>query len=317
MFKILIAEPTHDSMFEKLQKAGFHCDYKPYKSVNELIKIIKNYQGLVIRSKYKIDENFINSGKNLKFIARAGSGMENIDTKYAETQNILCINSPEGNRDSVAEHALGMLLNLLNKINIAGNKVKSGIWDRKNNIGNELDGKTIGIIGYGNTGKAFAKRLKSFNVNVIAYDKYKKNYSDNYAKEENMNTIFKQTDILSLHIPLTSETNYMINNEFINKLKKPVYLINTSRGKVVKTVDLVKNIKSGKIKGACLDVLEYEKTSFENILTTSESEIFNFIVEAENVIITPHIAGSTKESFIKISKILADKIIKQFQSNKI
>ena len=309
MFKILIAEPTYQNLKKKLKKAGFLCDYKPKLSFSELESIIPNYKGLVIRSKFKIEKSFIDITKQLKFIARAGSGMENIDINYAEKKGIICINSPEGNRDSVGEHTLGMLLSLLHKINIANNEVKKGKWNRKKNIGTELQGKTIGVLGYGNMGSAFAQRLKGFGVNVIAYDKYKFSYSDEYVTEVNLEDFFVQTEVLSIHVPLTEETEFMINDEYINKFKKNIYIINTARGKVLKTSDLVANLKSKKVTGAALDVLEYEKTHFESIVSNQDSDDLNYLIQANNIILTPHVAGSSDASYRKIAEVLADKII--------
>ncbi len=311
MFKILIAEPTHQILQENLTNAGFICENKTGLSIDELSSIINNYNGIVIRSKYKIDKDFIDKATNLRFIARAGAGMENITVEYAENQGIICINSPEGNRDSLGEHTLGMLLTLMHKIKIADNEIKKGIWNRQN-IGTEIQGKTIGIIGYGNMGSAFARRLTGFAANIIAYDKYKSNFSDDFIKEVNLQTLFKETDILSIHVPLTEETHFLINDNFINQFKKNIIIINTARGKVLKTDDLVKNMKSGKVTGACLDVLEYEKTTFEDIFSGQNSPSLQYLINSEKVILTPHIAGSSDTSFRKIAEVLAKKIINNF-----
>jgi len=312
MFKILIAEAAHNILIEKLSKEGFTCDYKPNIELFELGQIIKNYQGLVIRSKFIIDENFIDKTENLKFIARAGSGMENINVEYSEKKGIVCFNSPEGNRDSVGEHTLGLILSLLHKIQISDNEVKKGIWNRISNIGNELCEKTVGILGYGNMGSAFAQRLNGFETNVIAYDKYKSGFSDEYVKEVEYEEFYKHTDILSIHIPLTEETKFMINDQYINNFEKNIYIINTARGKIIKTCDLVKNLKSGKITGAALDVLEYEKTHFESIFSNEESSDFNYLINSKNVILTPHVAGSSNASYRKIAEVLAEKISNKF-----
>jgi len=312
MLKVLIAEPTHKNLQEKLEQTGFICEYKPELNFEELKKLIPNYQGLVIRSKFKIDKDFIDKTNNLKFIARAGAGMENIDTEYATSKNILCINSPEGNRDAVGEHALGMLLSLFHKINIANNEVKNGIWDRQSNIGIEIQGKTIGILGYGNMGSSFAKRLKGFDAKVIAYDKYKTNFSDEFVKEVTELEYFKETEILSIHVPLTDETLFLVNNDYIKKFSKLKYIINTARGKIIKTDDLVENLKSGTLHGACLDVLEYEKHSFKDIFNGANSPTLNYLTNSNNVIITPHVAGSSDASYRKIADTMAKKIIKNF-----
>ncbi len=311
MLKILIAEPTHEILQKKLSDAGFSCSYKPELTFSELEKNITNYNGLVIRSKFKIDKLFIAKAENLKFIARAGAGMENIDTVYAESKGIKCINSPEGNRDSVGEHAVGMLLTLFHKIKTADEEIREGIWNRQN-IGTEIQGKTIGIIGYGNMGSSFAQKLKGFSVNVIAYDKYKTGFSDNFVKEVSLKTLFSETDIFSIHIPLTDETHFLINDDFLKKFKKNIIVINTARGKILKTDDLVKNMKSGKIIGACLDVLEYEKTSFTDIFAGKNSPSLQYLINSDKVIMTPHIAGSSDASYRKIAEILAEKIILDF-----
>ncbi|MCK4664425.1 MAG: hypothetical protein KAT68_16260 [Bacteroidales bacterium] len=308
-YNILIIDSIHEKLVEELTFTGFNCSYRPEINKNEILKIIPDYDGLILRSKITIDKIFIDNAKKLKFIGRVGSGLDNIDVKYAEKKGIKCLNSPEGNRDAVGEHTVSLLLSLFNKICLSNCQVKSGQWKRETNRGIEIKNKTIGIIGYGNMGSAFAQRLRGFEANVIAYDKYKTNYSDQYVTESTLNTIFEKTDILSIHVPLTEETYYMVNNEFINSFKKDIYLINTSRGKVVKTDDLVSNLKSGKIEGAALDVLEYEDNSFENLHSGKFPEAYKILLESNNVIITPHIAGLTNESKIKLSEVLAKKII--------
>ena len=309
---ILIIDEVHNALIDTLSK-NHKLNYQPKINATQVISIISEYDGVIIRSKMKITSEVIDAAKNLKFIARVGAGLENIDVSYAESKNIRVINSPEGNRDAVGEHALGMLLNLFNKINIANTEVKSGIWDREANRGEEIGGKTIGIIGYGNTGSAFAKKLSGFDVEILAYDKYKSNFSNSFVKEVKLNHLFEKADILSFHVPLTNETKQMFSSDFINNFKKEISLINTSRGEVVSTKDLVNALKSKKIKGACLDVLEYEKLSFEDIFKNNNSPEFNYLVNSENVILTPHIAGWTHQSYYKISKIIADKIIAEFK----
>jgi D-3-phosphoglycerate dehydrogenase len=310
---VLFVDSTHDKLPKKLTQSGFICDYQPDIKPNEIITIIPKYDGIIIRSKIKIDKNIIDAAKNLKFIGRVGAGLENIDVEYAEQKEIRCFSSPEGNRDAVGEHTLGMLLTLFNNILKADFEVRSGKWIREGNRGLEIKGKTIGIIGYGNMGSAFAQRLKGFEANVIAYDKYKYNYSDEFVTEKRLEDIFEQTDILSIHVPLTEETQFMVNHEFINLFKKDIYILNTARGKVLKTDDLVKNIKLGKVLGAALDVLEYEQTSFERLHSANDlPETFQYLIETNKVVLTPHIAGWTHESNIKLSEILADKIIKAF-----
>jgi len=307
--KIIIIDKVHNYLPEELQNKGFEVDNFQDIKPEEIVSILPNYEGIIIRSKIKLTAEILSNLPNLKFIARVGAGMESIDTEFAQKQGITLLNAPEGNRDSVGEHVLGMILNLFNKICSANTQVKSGIWQREPNRGIELMGKTVGIIGYGNMGSAFARRLSSFGVNVISYDKYKTNYSDDFTKEVFLNEIFEQSDVLSIHVPLQDDTLYMIDNEFINKFKKPFYFINTARGKVVKTSDLVENLKSKKILGAALDVLEYEKVSFEN-LSDENNKCIKYLQKAENVIITPHIAGLTHNSNYKLAKVVVDKILR-------
>ncbi len=311
---ILFADSTHLRLPEMLTDAGFNCNYNPDQVTSNNIKdLIKDYEGIIIRSKVKIGKELIDSGKNLKFIGRVGAGLENIDVEYAESNGITCFNSPEGNRDAVGEQAVGMLLTLFNNILKADFEVRNGKWIREGNRGLEIKGKTIGIIGYGNMGGAFAQRLKGFDANVIAYDKYKFGYSDEYVTEKKLEDLFEHTDILSLHVPLTDETRFMINHEFIHQFKKDIYIINTARGKVLKTEDLVKNLKSGKVLGAALDVLEYEQTSFENLHSDEKlPEAFQYLINSNNTVLTPHIAGWTHESNVKLSEFLASKIIAAF-----
>ena len=261
-----------------------------------------NYDGIVIRSRFKIDKNFINAAKKLKFIARAGSGTENIDLHYANKKNIKCFNAAEGNRQAVAEHALAMILNLLNNIRVSDQEIRRGIWNREKNRGIELSGKTIGIIGFGNTGSSFAKILENFNVKILAYDKYK----EKYKFQSNLDEILEFSDIISLHIPLTEETKYLVNKNFIAKAKKPFYIINSSRGQCIETKALIKGLKDQKILGACLDVFEQEKNSFEKI---GENADLKYLIESNKTILTPHIAGWTFESNYKIAETLSKKII--------
>ncbi|MCF8372702.1 MAG: 2-hydroxyacid dehydrogenase [Bacteroidales bacterium] len=307
--KVLFIDTTHPILPQKLEKAGFSCDHFPSTSLDELKNLLPTYHGLIIRSKFKIDKELIDLANSLKFIGRVGSGMENINVEYAQSKNIACFNSPEGNRDAVAEHALGMLLSIMNNLNRANQEVRMGIWRREANRGSEIMGKTVGIIGYGNTGSAFAKRLSVFDCHILAYDKYKTGFSSSYVKESNLADIYSHADIVSLHVPLSSETKYMVDEKFISSFHKPVFLINTSRGPVVKTSDLVVALESGKIRSAALDVLEYEATSFEQIYEKDLPGDFNYLINSDKVLLSPHIAGWTFESNIKLSEILADKII--------
>ncbi len=309
MTKILCIDNNHEVLQKTLTNAGFVCDLFWDKSKEELQKLIPNYDGIVIRSKFKITKAIIDSTPNLKCIARVGAGLENIDVEYATTKGITCISVPEGNRDAVAEHALGMLLMLFNNLKRADDEVRKGIWKRAENRGIEIGNKTIGIIGFGNMGSAFAQRLQGFNCKVLAYDKYKANFWGNGIIESSLTQIFEQADIVSVHLPLTPETNYYINDEFINSFKKNIYLINTARGKCLNTDDLVSNLKKGKISGACLDVLEYETTSFENVEVKFIPPSLQYLINSNNVILTPHIAGWTHESNYKMSKLIAEKMI--------
>ena len=307
MQNVLLIDCPHLVLTETLTANGFHCvNYR--NEMGNIEQVIENYFGIIVRSKVIVNRQLIEKAKQLKFIARLGSGMENIDVEYAHSKGILCLNSPEGNRDAVAEHALGMLLNLSKRITIANKEVKSALWQREKNRGFELKGKTIGIIGFGNTGSEFAKRLMGFDINILAYDKYKKDFGNNYVKGTNYNEIFEQADILSLHIPLTAETHYLVDNAYLRHFHKNIILINTSRGEVVKTSDLVTQLKSGKILGAALDVIEYENLSNDTIDINGNID-FEYLASCDNVILTPHIAGWTIESKYKLAAILADKIV--------
>ena len=308
--KVLFIDSTHPLLKSLLEKNGFVCD-EEYSLSKKYIEInISKYEGIIIRSRFQIDSSFIDKAKKLKFICRAGSGLENIDVKYAESKGIKCYNAKAGNKQAVAEHALAMILSLFNNLLIANEEVKKGIWNREKNRGIELAGKTVSIIGYGNNGSAFAELLKGFNVKILAYDKYLKKY----PFKSTMRKIYQETDILSLHIPLNLETMYLVNKEFIKNFKKNIYLINTSRGKCINTTELVDCLKSKKILGACLDVLEYEKTSFEMLSHTKNNNELQYILQDERVILSPHIAGWTYESNIKIAEILFKKIISNFKN---
>ena len=306
--KILFIDTVHPLLKQELEKENHICDSAYNKSKTEIQQIISNYQGIIIRSRFKIDKQFIDCGSNLKFIARAGSGLENIDVEYAENKNIHCYNAAEGNRQAVAEHALGMLLSLFNNLNNADLEVREGKWERERNRGIELAGKTVGIIGYGNNGSAFAEVLKGFNVKILAYDKY----LTNYPQKSSMETINKEADIISLHVPLTDETTYLVDDNFIKRFVKNFYLINTARGKCVNTKNLVKALENKKIKGACLDVLECEKTSFENLSKDGLKSDMQYLMNAQNTILSPHIAGWTAESNVKIAEVLLNKFTSDF-----
>ncbi len=295
-------------MLEQLQDLGFinHEDFTSSK--HEIEDKIQDYHGIIIRSRFKIDKPFLDKATNLEFIARVGAGLESIDCDYAKSKNITLIAAPEGNANAVGEHTLGMLLTLFNKLNTANSEIKSGNWNRESNRGHEIEGKTIGIIGYGNMGKSFAKKLKGFDCEVIFYD-ILENIADANAKQVSLNELQQKSDVISLHIPWSLETDKMFNENFINQFAKPFWLINTSRGNNVVTSDLVEGMKSGKILGAGLDVLEYEKLSFETLYTENEiPEAFRYLLQAKNVILSPHIAGWTFESHRKLAQVIVDKI---------
>lgn len=302
--KILFIDIVHPFLKKELEKKNHICDIAYNKTRDEILSIILDYEGIVLRSRIKIDYDFLNKCQGLKFIARAGSGLENIDVIEAEKRNIKCFNAPEGNRQAVAEHTLGMLLSLFNNLNKSDQEVRKGIWERENNRGIELSGKTIGIIGFGNNGSALAEILSGFGVCILAYDKY----LDNYPYKSNMRTIFQQANILSLHIPLTTETTYLLDEDYIKRFEKPIYIINTARGKCVNTKDLVSAMKNGKVLGACLDVLEYEKTSFEDLERKELITELQYIFDSEKTILSPHIAGWTKQSKLRIAEVLFQKI---------
>lgn len=310
--KILLLDKNHPLITEQLSAKGFLLDEDFSSPYNEVLKKIANYNGIIIRSRIPLDRNFIEHAKNLKFIARVGAGMENIDVEFAQKSGIKLISSPEGNRDSVAEHVVGMLLILMNRLFIASNEVKKGIWKREENRGDELLGKTFGIIGYGNMGKAVAKRLSGFGVKAIFHDLLP-DLSDEFATQVSLETLQNEADIISLHLPITPETHYLVDAEFISKMKKDFYFVNTARGNNVKTSDLVSALKSGKIKGACLDVLEFEKASFENLEV--EHEDLNYLLASEKAIVTPHIAGWTIQSKEKLAQVIVEKILRDFSQS--
>lgn len=314
--KILLLDHNHPLITEQLLAKGFILEEDFTSSYDEVLQKIDDYEGIIIRSRIPLDKKFLETAKNLKFIARVGAGMENIDKEVAKNLGIELINSPEGNRDSVAEHVVGMLLILMNRLFIASNEVKNGIWKREENRGDELLGKIFGIIGYGNMGKATAKRLSGFGVKVIFYD-ILPNLEDEFATQVSLETLQKEADILSLHIPLDESTHYIIDENFISKMEKNFYFVNTARGKNLKTSALVEAVKNGKVLGAALDVLEYEKSSFENLdasasLSTKENGDLKFLLASEKIIVTPHIAGWTHQSKEKLAQFIVDKIVAKF-----
>ena len=312
MKKVVFIDAVHPILAERLSKLGYLCEDATLYNDKEVKETIKDACGLVIRAKFKLDEDFLKSSINLGFIARSGSGLENIDLDYCNHNNITVFNSPEGNRNAVAEHALGMILGLFNQLNKGDQEVRKGIWNREDNRGIELDGKTIGIIGFGNNGSAFAKKLEGFDCKVLAYDKYKKNFTNRNVIEATMEEIFEQAEVLSFHVPLTQETDQLFDNQYINKFHHPFFLLYLSRGKIVNTRALVEGLKTRKVRGACLDVLEYEPSDFSSFFTNQVPEELNFLLRQENVLFSPHVAGWTNESYYKLSAVLADKIEQTF-----
>jgi len=311
--KIIHLDSNHDVLSQKLEEAGFENHFDFTSSKDEVMKTIHDYEGMIVRSRFPIDAVFLSAGKNLKFIGRVGAGLENIDLVTAKAQGMACYNAPEGNRNAVGEHALGMLLSLFNHLNRADKEVRAGWWRREENRGVELDGKTVGLIGYGNMGKAFAKKLSGFDCKVICYD-IKDHVGNENGQQVSLETLQQEADVLSLHVPQTDLTIKMVDAAFIAAFEKPFYLINTARGKSVVTKDLVAALKAKKILGAGLDVLEYEKGSFESLFRNSEiPTAFKALLEMDNVILSPHVAGWTVESKYKLAAVIADKIIKNHQ----
>ena len=306
--KILHIDSNNPVLWNGLEEAGFenHADFKSSKE--EIESKIQEYNGIVIRSRFKIDKTFLDKATKLQFVARVGAGLESIDCDYAETKGIYLIAAPEGNRNAVAEHSLGVILSLFNNLNQADAEVRAGHWNRESNRGHELDGKTVGIIGYGNMGKAFAKKLRGFDVEVLYYD-ILENVGDENAKQVSLKELQQKTDVLSLHLPWTPETDKMVDANFINAFAKPFWIINTSRGKNIVTADLVEAMKAKKVLGAGLDVLEYEKLSFETLFQDKNTpDAFQYLLEAKNVLLTPHIAGWTFESHERLAQVIVDKI---------
>nr|WP_299382752.1 2-hydroxyacid dehydrogenase [Allomuricauda sp.] len=308
--KVLHLDTNHPLLLEQFSQLGFE-NHEDYKSSKEQIEQkIHEYDGIVIRSRFTIDQQFLDKAHNLKFIGRVGAGLENIDTVYAKQKDIFLASAPEGNRNAVGEHALGMLLSLMNKMTKANRQVKKGKWDREGNRGIELDGKTVGIIGYGNMGKAFAKKLQGFDVEVICYD-IVGGVGDEHARQVGIMEFQQKADVVSLHVPQTELTEGMVHTAFIQGFHKPFWLLNTARGKCVVTKDLVEALKSGKVFGAGLDVLEYEKKSFENMFV-QKPKAFKYLRKSKNVLLTPHVAGWTVESKVKLAQTIVDKIKERF-----
>lgn len=306
---VLFLDEVHEILAKRLSEAGYECIHTENFSQEECLEALKEAEGIVIRSRFPMNETFLKDAIHLKFIARSGAGMENIDVPYCEQRGITLYNAPEGNRNAVGEHALGMLLSLMNKLHTADQEVRRGKWDREGNRGIELDGKTVGIIGYGNNGKSFARKLRGFDVNVLVYDKYKQSFGSDFVKECTLDAVLDQADVISFHIPQNEETMYFANADFFGKITNPIFLLNLSRGKIVDTEALVTAIESGRVLGAGLDVLEYEKSSFESFFEQELPKPFQYLLNSPKVLLTPHVGGWTIESYFKLSNVLADKIL--------
>ncbi|GAB3167868.1 2-hydroxyacid dehydrogenase [Telluribacter humicola] len=303
--KILIADEMHPSLLDMLNEQGWSYDYQPQFRRDAILSHISSYDGLFIRSKTRVDEELLAQAQNLRFIARAGAGLDLIDLEAVQGKNIRLFHAGEGNRDAVAEHALGMLLCLFNNILRADREVRQGIWDREGNRGIEVMGKTVGIIGYGNNGSATARRLSGFGCKVLAYDKYRDSYGDPYAQEATLEQICSEADVLSFHVPLTSETRQWVNDAFIANMAKPFFLMNVARGEVVSLDAVVRGLESGKVRGACLDVLENEKL---DKLSPDQQKAFDYLSTSDRVVLTPHIAGWSHESYVRINEVLVRQI---------
>lgn len=311
--KIIFLDTVHPILEERLVSANHQCIQVIDSDFESTKNLISDAEGIVIRSRFPMDAKLLDFAPNLKFIARSGAGMENIDLDYCSKRNIQLFNAPEGNRNAVGEHALGMLLALLNNLVTADLEVRSGKWDREGNRGIELDGKTVGIIGYGNNGEAFAKKLRGFDVQILAYDKYKSNFGNEFVNESTLEELYANADVISFHIPQNAETLFWANDTFFESIQKPFFLLNLSRGKIVETKALLNAIESGKVLGAGLDVLEFEKASFENFFDGNMPEAFQQLLASKKVILSPHVGGWTSESYFKLSDVLADKILQHFQ----
>lgn len=310
MKKVVFLDTVHPVLAERLTQSGEYECIEAHEWTREVCEErLGDVHGIVIRSRFTMDESFLQFAPNLEFIARSGAGMENIDEAYCTQRGITLYNAPEGNRNAVGEHALGMLLSMMNKIHTSNRDVKNGIWEREGNRGVELDGKTVGIIGYGNNGKAFAQKLRGFDVTLLAYDKYKTGFGDEFVIEATLEAVLRKSDVISFHIPQNDETIYFADQEFFDALGKPIYLLNLSRGKIVETKSLIESIQKGTTIAAGLDVNEFEKKSFENFFESEQNEALKFLLHSDKILLTPHIGGWTHESYYKLSYVLADKIL--------
>ncbi len=308
--KVIFLDKTHPVLWERLTREGFLCEDAAHLSREDILKIIHLFEGLVVRSRIRIDREFIDRAVQLRWIGRSGVGLEHIDLEYAAKKNILVLPSPEGSMDTVGEHTVGLLLCLLNHLARADREVRQGVWIREGNRGVELKGKTVGIVGYGNMGTSFARRLSGFGCRVLAYDKFKSNYGDDYAVETTEEDLFRESDIVSLHIPYSPENHYLVNDAWLGRFRKPVWLINTSRGLVLNTADLVKHLEAGTVSGVALDVIEYEEMSFSQLDPDQLPAPFQYLRQAPNVVLSPHIAGWSDRSEYGHATALMEKIWK-------
>ncbi|MCC6703087.1 MAG: phosphoglycerate dehydrogenase [Fluviicola sp.] len=316
MQKVIFLDTVHPVLAERLTATGLYtCIDAHLWTRSECESQLRDAIGIVIRSRFPMDAALLDFAPNLQFIARSGAGMENIDEAYCAKRGITLFNAPEGNRNAVGEHALGMLLSLMNKIHTSHNEIRSGIWEREGNRGVELDGKTLGIIGYGNNGAAFAKKLRGFDVKVLAYDKYKEGYGNDFVMEATLEAVIRKSDVISFHIPQNEETIYFADEEFFDGLGKSIFLLNLSRGKIIETTALIKAIEQGRVLGAGLDVNEFEKASFESFFEKEMPDALAYLLTSDKILLTPHVGGWTHESYYKLSAVLADKIIDWKQAN--
>ncbi len=305
---VLFLDSAHPSLAAGLESLGYECIFDEESSPDDLAGSMHQWSGIIVRSRFPLDSKLLGHASKLRFIGRLGSGLENIDVTYAESRGIACLNSPEGNRQAVGEHAVGMLLALLNKICLANQEVRQGLWAREKNRGLELRGRTIGIVGYGNTGSAFAGCLSGFGMEVLAYDKYKKGFGGTGVRESSMEEIRERADVLSLHVPYNQETHYLVDRDYLEAFRKSIFVVNTARGKVINTSHLLDALEGGKVLGAALDVLEYEAPSYEQINQDALPEDFLQLMKMDNVVLTPHVAGWTHESLVLLATVLLDKI---------
>ena len=306
MKKCLIIDDLHDCIIPLLEEAGYAVDYRPGLSRSEVLTGIADYEGLIVRSKLAVDRELIDAALKLRFVGRAGAGLDQLDVEALTARNIAILNAPEGNRDALAEHLVGMLLSLLNHISRADRQVRAGTWDREGNRGTELMGKTIGLVGYGYMGQAFAQRLSGFGVTVLAYDKYRRDYTDRYATEATMHELHERAEVLSFHVPLTEETHHLVDKSYLDRFQNDIYLLNSARGKIMTLGTLSEAIARGKVRGAALDVLETEPPAR---MTPDQRRYFDELAQSDRVLLTPHVGGWTHESYEKISRVLARKII--------